>query len=91
MVFNNVQVDQTFFYFLHFFIIYLFIFNIVQVDQTNRTNNNSLMNDLDSIRMVFNEKEKELAMAVTKVDQLTTQLEELKSGKLNYNYPPQVS
>ena len=72
-------------------IIYLFIFNIVQVDQTNRTNNNSLMNDLDSIRMVFNEKEKELAMAVTKVDQLTTQLEELKSGKLNYNYPPQVS
>jgi len=61
-----------------------------QVDQTNRANNNSLMNDLDSIRMVFNEKEKELTMAVTKVDQLTVQLDNLRTGKLEYNYPPQV-
>ena len=29
-------------------------------------------------------------MAVTKVDELTAQLEELRSGKVNLNYPPQV-
>ena len=33
----------------------------------NANNNGSLTNDLDSIRLMFNEKEKELAMAVTKV------------------------
>ena len=29
-------------------------------------------------------------MAVTKVDELTGQLDELRSGKVNLNYPPQV-
>jgi hypothetical protein len=43
-----------------------------QADNANKTNNNnnnnaSLTNDLESIRRLFNEKEKELAMAVTKV------------------------
>merc|ERR1719447_1706504 len=61
-----------------------------QPDQANANNNGSLTNDLDSIRLMFNEKEKELAMAVTKVDELTSQLEQLRSGKLNFNYPPQV-
>ncbi len=41
-----------------------------QADNANKTNNNhnnaSLTNDLESIRRLFNEKEKELAMAVTK-------------------------
>jgi len=61
-----------------------------QPDVANANNNGSLTNDLDSIRLMFNEKEKELAMAVTKVDELTSQLEQLRSGKLNFNYPPQV-
>jgi len=61
-----------------------------QPDQNNANNTGSLTNDLESIRLVFNEKEKELAMAVTKVDELTRQLEELRSGKMNFNYPPQV-
>jgi len=61
-----------------------------QPDHANANNNGSLTNDLDSIRLLFNEKEKELAMAVVKVDELTGQLEELRSGKLNFNYPPQV-
>ena len=38
-----------------------------QPDVANANNNGSLTNDLDSIRLMFNEKEKELAMAVTKV------------------------
>ena len=38
-----------------------------QPDMANANNNGSLTNDLDSIRLMFNEKEKELAMAVTKV------------------------
>ena len=61
-----------------------------QPDNANVINNATLLNDLDSIRLLFNEKEKELAMAVTKVDELTAQLEELRSGKVNLNYPPQV-
>jgi len=61
-----------------------------QPDNANVNNNATLFNDLDSIRLLFNEKEKELAMAVTKVDELTAQLEELRSGKVNLNYPPQV-
>ena len=39
-----------------------------QPDMANANNNGSLTNDLDSIRLMFNEKEKELAMAVTKVE-----------------------
>ena len=50
-----------------------------QPDNANVNNNASLLNDLDSIRLLFNEKEKELAMAVAKVDELTAQLEELRS------------
>ena len=38
-----------------------------QTDLISKTNNHSLTNDLESSRRVFNEKEKELAMAVTKV------------------------
>merc|ERR1719361_191549 len=56
----------------------------------NNNNNANLLTDLESIRLLFNEKEKELAMAVVKVDELTSQLEELRSGKVNLNYPPQV-
>lgn len=35
-------------------------------------------NDLDSIRALFSEKEKELSLAVAKVEALTKQLEELR-------------
>ena len=38
-----------------------------QPDMANANNNATLTNDLDSIRLMFNEKEKELSMAVTKV------------------------
>ena len=51
----------------------------------------SVLADLDSIRNLFNEKEKELSVAVKKVDDLTHQLEELRSGRLANGYPPQVS
>lgn len=37
--------------------------------------------DLDSIRALFNEKEKELSVAVAKVEELTRQLEELRRGR----------
>merc|ERR1719342_1327998 len=50
-----------------------------QPANSNINNHGSLTNDLDSIRLLFNEKEKELAMAVAKVDELTAQLEELRS------------
>ncbi|XP_046663877.1 apoptosis-stimulating of p53 protein 1 isoform X4 [Homalodisca vitripennis] len=51
-----------------------------QVDQ-NKLNNASLTSDLDSIRALFNEKEKELSVAVAKVEELTRQLEELRRGR----------
>ncbi|XP_065345902.1 apoptosis-stimulating of p53 protein 2 isoform X3 [Cloeon dipterum] len=51
-----------------------------QVDQ-NRVSNSALTSDLDSIRALFNEKEKELCMAVAKVEELTRQLEEVKRGR----------
>lgn len=38
-------------------------------------------NDLDSIRALFSEKEKELSLAVAKVDSLTKQLEEIKRDR----------
>jgi apoptosis-stimulating of p53 protein 1 len=41
----------------------------------------SAASDLDSIRALFNEKEKELSLAVAKVEELTHQLEELKRGR----------
>ena len=37
--------------------------------------------DLESIRSLFNEKEKELSIAVAKVEELTRQLEELQRGR----------
>lgn len=40
-----------------------------------------LDNDLDSIRALFSEKEKELSLAVAKVDALTRQLEELRRDR----------
>jgi len=36
---------------------------------------------LESIRSLFNEKEKELSIAVAKVEELTRQLEELQRGR----------
>lgn len=46
--------------------------------------------DLDSIRALFNEKEKELSMAVAKVEELTRQLEELRRGRRE-NAPPSTA
>jgi hypothetical protein len=54
-------------------------------------------NDLDSIRALFSEKEKELSLAVAKVEALTRQLEDLRRdrrGPLNLipgNGNPQLS
>lgn len=42
----------------------------------------STASDLDCIRALFNEKEKELSLAVAKVEELTRQLEELR-GRQN--------
>ena len=44
--------------------------------------------DLDSIRALFNEKEKELSLAVAKVEELTRQLEELRRGRTTRDQPP---
>lgn len=44
--------------------------------------------DLESIRALFNEKEKELSMAVAKVEELTRQLEELRRGRNRDQAPP---
>ena len=53
-----------------------------QVD-SNKLSNAALTSDLDSIRALFNEKEKELSLAVAKVEELTHQLEELRRGRQN--------
>lgn len=58
-----------------------------QVDH-QKQNNISLTSDLDSIRALFNEKEKELSLAVAKVEELTRQLEELKRGRSLRDPPP---
>jgi apoptosis-stimulating of p53 protein 1 len=42
--------------------------------------------ELESIRTLFNEKEKELSVALTKVDALTRQLEELRNGNTTNSY-----
>ncbi|XP_023227401.1 apoptosis-stimulating of p53 protein 1-like isoform X1 [Centruroides sculpturatus] len=52
-----------------------------QVGQ-QRANNSNLTAELDSVRALFNEKEKELSVAVAKVEELTKQLEELRQGNL---------
>jgi len=43
--------------------------------------------DLESIRALFNEKEKELTMAVAKVDELTRQLEDVQKGRGHHSQP----
>ncbi|KRT79381.1 Ankyrin repeat-containing protein, partial [Oryctes borbonicus] len=58
-----------------------------QVDH-QKQNNLSLTSDLDSIRALFNEKEKELSLAVAKVEELTRQLEELRRGRSARDQPP---
>ena len=50
----------------------------------------SVSADLDSIRSLFNEKEKELGLAVRKVEELTHQLEDLRTGRVSNHYPPQM-
>ncbi|XP_034947179.1 apoptosis-stimulating of p53 protein 1 isoform X2 [Chelonus insularis] len=52
--------------------------------EQSRANNATLTSDLDCIRALFNEKEKELSLAVAKVEELTRQLEELR-GRHNGN------
>ena len=39
--------------------------------------------ELDQIKGLFNEKEKELSLAVGKVDELSRQLEDIRKGRLN--------
>lgn len=51
-----------------------------QVEAT-RLNTASLTTDLDAMRHLFSEKEKELVVAVGKVEELTRQLEELRHGR----------
>ncbi|KAK4292194.1 hypothetical protein Pmani_035020 [Petrolisthes manimaculis] len=51
-----------------------------QVEAT-RLNTASLTTDLDAMRHLFSEKEKELVVAVSKVEELTRQLEELRHGR----------
>ncbi|KAF5281999.1 hypothetical protein FQA39_LY00523 [Lamprigera yunnana] len=58
-----------------------------QVDH-HKQNNISLTSDLESIRALFNEKEKELSLAVAKVEELTRQLEELRRGRSRDQEPP---
>ena len=41
--------------------------------------------ELESIKSLFNEKEKELAMAVAKVEEMTRQLEDIRSGRVKTN------
>ncbi|XP_064621529.1 apoptosis-stimulating of p53 protein 2-like isoform X3 [Lineus longissimus] len=50
-----------------------------QVDQ-QRMSNGNLNSELESIKVLFNEKEKELSIAVAKVEELTKQLDEVKRG-----------
>ncbi|CAH1400856.1 unnamed protein product [Nezara viridula] len=58
-----------------------------QVDHGKATNA-ALSSDLDSIRALFNEKEKELSLAVAKVEELTRQLEEVRRGRQSACPPP---
>ena len=41
--------------------------------------------ELESIKTLFNEKEKELVMAVAKVEEMTRQLEDIRNGKVKAN------
>lgn len=53
-----------------------------QVEQ-QRANNNKLSSELESVRLLFSEKEKELSSAIQKVGDLTLQLDELRQGNIN--------
>ncbi|GAB1608603.1 apoptosis-stimulating of p53 protein 2-like isoform X4 [Argonauta hians] len=61
--------------------------------EQHKLNNNNLNSELESIKILFNEKEKELSMAVAKVEQLTKQLEQIRigaftiNGKINPDHP----
>ncbi|XP_045499832.1 apoptosis-stimulating of p53 protein 1 isoform X4 [Colias croceus] len=57
-----------------------------QLDRNKQTNI-ALTSDLESIRALFNEKEKELSVAVAKVEELTRQLEELRRGRVQPTPP----
>ena len=61
-----------------------------QQQQGLNGNKNTVLADLESIRGLFNEKEKELAMAVRKVEDLTHQLEDLRTGRVSSHYPQQI-
>lgn len=67
--------------------IYLSICNYLKLKLT-LTYNIFSASDLDSIRALFNEKEKELSLAVAKVEELTRQLEELRRGRTARDQPP---
>jgi hypothetical protein len=72
------------------FIIFLFLFLLIN-STTRRITKVFLVvaaSDLDSIRALFNEKEKELTMAVAKVEELTRQLEEVRRGKAQQAHQP---
>ncbi|XP_052105512.1 apoptosis-stimulating of p53 protein 1-like isoform X3 [Mytilus californianus] len=51
--------------------------------EKQQSNNGNLNSELDSVKALFTEKEKELVMAVAKVEQLTQQLEEIKKDRAN--------
>jgi apoptosis-stimulating of p53 protein 1 len=61
-----------------------------QQQQPLAPTNASVSADLDSIRALFTDKEKELTMAVRKVDDLTHQLDDLRTGRVSNHYPPQM-
>ncbi|XP_033115983.1 apoptosis-stimulating of p53 protein 1-like isoform X3 [Anneissia japonica] len=51
--------------------------------ETTKTTNNNLSSELEEVRSLFAEKEKELALAVSKVEDLTRQLEDMRTGNIN--------
>ncbi|XP_015921140.2 apoptosis-stimulating of p53 protein 2 isoform X1 [Parasteatoda tepidariorum] len=55
-----------------------------QVEQ-QKTNNGNLGAELDSIRALFSEKEKELNLAVNKVEELSRQLDEIRNNNNRKN------
>lgn len=51
--------------------------------EKQQSNNGNLNSELESVKALFTEKEKELVMAVAKVEQLTQQLEEIRKERAN--------
>ena len=58
--------------------------------QRNPAAPTSVSADLEAIRSLFTEKEKELGLAVRKVEDLTHQLDDLRNGRVNTHFPPQM-